>query len=73
MGDALVWLRASDPQLWRLIQYNVLSPCIASGFPLYLAVFNDQDQLCGIGGNETLLIAFPQRYDGGAHHWRAAR
>jgi hypothetical protein len=73
MAGAFVWPRASDPQLRRLIQYNVLSPCIASGFPLYLAVFNDQDQLGGIGGDETLLIALPQRYDGGVHHWRGAR
>jgi hypothetical protein len=26
-------------------------------------VFNDQDQLGGIGGNETLLMVLPQWYD----------
>ncbi len=29
-----------------------------------LELVNDQDQLRGIGGDETLLIALPQRHDG---------
>src|SRR5262245_25666832 len=64
-GAARPWINCRTERLARHVIAPHLHPrwgCRTNGHDTFKLI-NDQDQLPGVGGNETALIAFPQRHD----------